>query len=333
MTVIATAVQPQVQRVAGRHRPRRADVHDRHAAATSAPRYPDAELYFITGADALANIFTWRDVDELFALAHFVGLHPARLRDGPRHARATCPRDRITLVEIPALAISSTDCRERTRSGEPVWYLVPDGVVQYIAKHDLYPRSHVLRHDRHRPRRRARPHRRPRGRGQAGPAHHRLRRLRAARDHRRVPARLRDQRAPGQGDRRRDRGQAPRDRRQADPPRGRARRPLGAASTTATSSCTCSTRRSAASTRSSGCGATARRSRCRPTWSRTSAERRGQETSRSRPVATSKTNPRTESVWGTCGSEVIRAMLSRTSSSRSVNDRGFPRPARRRSPR
>ena len=39
------------------------------------------------------------------------------------------------MVEIPALAISSTDCRDRTRRGEPVWYLVPDGVVQYIAKH------------------------------------------------------------------------------------------------------------------------------------------------------------------------------------------------------
>ena len=48
------------------------------------------------------------------------------------------PADRVTMVEIPALAISSTDCRERTRRGEPVWYLVPDGVVQYIAKHHLY---------------------------------------------------------------------------------------------------------------------------------------------------------------------------------------------------
>ena len=48
------------------------------------------------------------------------------------------PADRVTMVEIPALAICSTDCRERKRRGEPVWYLVPDGVVQYIAKHDLY---------------------------------------------------------------------------------------------------------------------------------------------------------------------------------------------------
>jgi nicotinate-nucleotide adenylyltransferase len=42
------------------------------------------------------------------------------------------------MVEIPALAISSTECRERTGRGEPVWYLVPDGVVQYIGKYQLY---------------------------------------------------------------------------------------------------------------------------------------------------------------------------------------------------
>ena len=52
---------------------------------------------------------------------------------------ARIPHDRVTMVEIPALAISSTDCRERQRAGQPVWYLVPDGVVQYITKHGLYP--------------------------------------------------------------------------------------------------------------------------------------------------------------------------------------------------
>jgi nicotinate-nucleotide adenylyltransferase len=51
---------------------------------------------------------------------------------------ADIPSDRVSIVEIPALAISSTDCRERTERGEPIWYLVPDGVVQYVAKHRLY---------------------------------------------------------------------------------------------------------------------------------------------------------------------------------------------------
>ena len=98
---------------------------------------PDAELYFITGADALGDIFTWRDAAELFRLAHFVGC----TRPGYEMDDSTLegiPSDRVTIVEIPALAISSTECRKRTAAGEPVWYLVPDGVVQYINKYQLY---------------------------------------------------------------------------------------------------------------------------------------------------------------------------------------------------
>jgi nicotinate-nucleotide adenylyltransferase len=99
---------------------------------------PDASLYFITGADALADIFTWRSADDLFELAQFVGCtRPGHEMDP--ETLAAIPSDKVTMVEIPALAISSTECRERTRRGEPVWYLVPDGVVQYIAKHHLYP--------------------------------------------------------------------------------------------------------------------------------------------------------------------------------------------------
>jgi nicotinate-nucleotide adenylyltransferase len=52
------------------------------------------------------------------------------------------PRDGVTTLEVPALAISSTDCRRRAEEGLPVWYLVPDGVVQYIAKHGLYRGLH-----------------------------------------------------------------------------------------------------------------------------------------------------------------------------------------------
>ena len=101
---------------------------------------PGAELYFITGADALGEIFTWRDAAELFELAHFVGCtRPGYDMDDK--TLVGIPEDRVTIVEIPALAISSTDCRERTTRGEPVWYLVPDGVVQYISKHHLYPES------------------------------------------------------------------------------------------------------------------------------------------------------------------------------------------------
>ena len=136
MTVIATASNPRftVSRVdIDRDGPTYTIDTLRDLAAV----LPDAELFFITGADALADIFTWRDADELFALARFVGC----TRPGYEMDKSTLdaiPSDRVTMVEIPALAISSTDCRERKRRGEPVWYLVPDGVVQYIAKHDLY---------------------------------------------------------------------------------------------------------------------------------------------------------------------------------------------------
>jgi len=97
-------------------------------------RGPDVELYFITGADALGNILTWRDADELFELAHLVGC----TRPGHRLADPGLPDGRVSLVEIPALAISSTNCRDRVRRGEPIWYLVPDGIVQYINKRGLY---------------------------------------------------------------------------------------------------------------------------------------------------------------------------------------------------
>lgn len=93
-----------------------------------------AELFFITGADALAQILSWKDSDELFDLAHFVGVtRPGHVLDG-----AGLPAQRVSLTEVPAMAISSTDCRERVARGDPVWYLVPDGVVQYIGKYGLY---------------------------------------------------------------------------------------------------------------------------------------------------------------------------------------------------
>jgi len=98
---------------------------------------PDADLFFITGADALSDIFTWRDADELFDLAHFVGCtRPGFTMD--HSTLSGMPEDKVTIIEIPALAISSTDCRKRRMRGEPVWYLVPDGVVQYITKYALY---------------------------------------------------------------------------------------------------------------------------------------------------------------------------------------------------
>jgi nicotinate-nucleotide adenylyltransferase len=96
---------------------------------------PDAELFFITGADALAQILSWKDAQEALRRARFVGV----TRPGYALSDAHLPTDSVTLLDVPAMAISSSDCRARVRAGHPVWYLVPDGVVQYINKHHLYP--------------------------------------------------------------------------------------------------------------------------------------------------------------------------------------------------
>jgi nicotinate-nucleotide adenylyltransferase len=137
MTVIATAANPRfwVSRV---DIDREGPTYTIDTLRDLRRERPGDELYFITGADALTDIYTWRDADELYELAQFVGCtRPGYEMDDV--ALGKIPSDRVTMVEIPALAISSSDCRERKQRGEPVWYLVPDGVVQYIAKHDLYP--------------------------------------------------------------------------------------------------------------------------------------------------------------------------------------------------
>jgi nicotinate-nucleotide adenylyltransferase len=136
MTVIATASNPRfwVSRV---DIDRDGPTYTIDTLRDLRKELPDAELYFITGADALSDIFTWRDADELFDLAHFVGCtRPGFTMD--RSTMTGMPEDKVTVLEIPALAISSTDCRKRRMKGDPVWYLVPDGVVQYITKYALY---------------------------------------------------------------------------------------------------------------------------------------------------------------------------------------------------
>ncbi|MGY1828935.1 nicotinate-nucleotide adenylyltransferase [Geodermatophilus sp. SYSU D01180] len=147
MTVIATASNPRfsVSRVdVDREGPTYTidTLTDLHA------QRPDAELFFITGADALAQILSWRDSDRFLRLAHFIGV----TRPGFALADGHLPEGAVSLVEVPALAISSTDCRDRVARGMPVWYLVPDGVVQYIEKRGLYRvggrRSPGLRGDR-----------------------------------------------------------------------------------------------------------------------------------------------------------------------------------------
>ena len=133
MTVVATAANPQftVSRV---DVDRAGPTYTIDTLRDLSASHPDTDLFFITGADALAAILSWKDVGELFELARFVGV----TRPGHELSGQGLPAERVSLLEIPALAISSTACRERVRAGQPVWYLVPDGVVQYIGKYGLY---------------------------------------------------------------------------------------------------------------------------------------------------------------------------------------------------
>ncbi|GLZ55291.1 nicotinate-nucleotide adenylyltransferase [Actinomycetospora sp. NBRC 106378] len=133
MTVVATASNPRftVSRVdVDRDGPTYTVDTLRDLAAV----FPDDELFFITGADALEQILSWHRADEMFEIAHFVGV----TRPGFELVSDHLPKGAVSLIEVPAMAISSTDCRARVGKGEPVWYLVPDGVVQYIAKRGLY---------------------------------------------------------------------------------------------------------------------------------------------------------------------------------------------------
>ncbi|HEX6684477.1 MAG TPA: nicotinate-nucleotide adenylyltransferase [Candidatus Limnocylindrales bacterium] len=134
MTVIATASNP-------RFTVSRVDI-DRPTVTYTVDTLRDlraqlgdkTDLFFITGADALARILSWKDADQVFDLAHFIGV----TRPGFSLSDSHLPAASVSLVQVPAMAISSTDCRNRVAAGQPIWYLVPDGVVQYITKHNLY---------------------------------------------------------------------------------------------------------------------------------------------------------------------------------------------------
>lgn len=96
--------------------------------------YPGAQFFFITGADSLAGINTWKDSEQLWDLAHFVGV----TRPGHRLEVPNSPHGAVTLLEIPALAVSSSEIRAKVISGESLEGLVPAKVLDYIHENNLY---------------------------------------------------------------------------------------------------------------------------------------------------------------------------------------------------
>jgi nicotinate-nucleotide adenylyltransferase len=101
---------------------------------------PGTELFFLTGADTLASLSTWKDADEVVRLATVVGVS----RPGQALRTPTWTDASVLLVPMPGLDISSSDCRDRVRRGASLRYLVPDAVVDYIEEQGLYRDSATL---------------------------------------------------------------------------------------------------------------------------------------------------------------------------------------------
>jgi nicotinate-nucleotide adenylyltransferase len=138
MTVIATASHPafSVSRV---EIDREGPTYTVDTLRALGAERPGSELFFITGADAILQILTWRDPAAVLREARFIAAtRPGYDLDRLEKELPEGLEDRVRVMEIPALAISSTDVRRRAREGRPIRYLVPDGVAAYIEKTRLY---------------------------------------------------------------------------------------------------------------------------------------------------------------------------------------------------
>jgi len=104
--------------------------------------YPGMEVYFITGADAVSEILTWKNTEQLLSICHFIAAtRPGYRMDDMWEKLKRLPgelKDRIHCMEVPALAISSSDIRQRLRDGRPIKYLLPEPVEEYIIKNKIY---------------------------------------------------------------------------------------------------------------------------------------------------------------------------------------------------
>jgi nicotinate-nucleotide adenylyltransferase len=138
MTVIATSSNPRftVSRVEiDRHGPTYTHdtlraLHEEYGEGT--------DLFFVTGADAVLEIFQWKDPEEILDLAHVIAATRPGYDIARFEAEAPTSHPRISVMDVPALAISSTDIRRRVREGSSIRYLVPEAVKTYIDKWELY---------------------------------------------------------------------------------------------------------------------------------------------------------------------------------------------------
>lgn len=143
MTVLAVATNPffSVSRAEiDRKGPSYAIDTIKHFIGLDRDRPP--HIHFITGCDAVMEILSWRSPDELLRLATIIAAtRPGHDFNKLKNAVGPARFRRIKLVEVSALAISSTDIRLRMLTGQPIKYLLPDSVEDHIRKHGLYCRE------------------------------------------------------------------------------------------------------------------------------------------------------------------------------------------------
>lgn len=104
--------------------------------------FPGTQIYFITGADAVSKILVWKRVKQILSICQFIAATRPGYQLGEMWKRIQdLPQDlkkNIFFMGVPALAISSTDIRQRVREGRPVKYLLPEPVEEYIASNNIY---------------------------------------------------------------------------------------------------------------------------------------------------------------------------------------------------
>jgi nicotinate-nucleotide adenylyltransferase len=138
MTVIATSPNPHF-RVSRQEIERAGPTYTVDTLRALREAYgPETELFFVTGADAMLEIFHWKDPEEVLALANFIAATRPGYDIARFEAEAPTRHPNVSVMTIPALAISSTDVRARVKEGRPIRYLVPEGVLTYIDKAGLY---------------------------------------------------------------------------------------------------------------------------------------------------------------------------------------------------
>jgi nicotinate-nucleotide adenylyltransferase len=142
MTVLATASNPDFE-VSRMEIERPGDTFTVDTMLALRGSYgPRAELFFVTGADAVREILTWKDAGRFGGLCTFIaatrpGYEPELgARASVAGGKGALPK--VEYMEVPALAISSSDIRDRVRTRRPIRYLLPESVAAYIAKNGLY---------------------------------------------------------------------------------------------------------------------------------------------------------------------------------------------------